>query len=122
MQNKSLSGLAALITSIVVAGGLIWSIVQYSIDSGRQERLQGASYAELKKQLEAFSTDVASDIKEMRGQIQDLKVEVAVLKALRARPVSLESKAEPEPPAPPRAKTLEFKDFSQLKEESLEAK
>lgn len=117
--KANLTGIAALITSLVAVAGFVFGIITYSIESSRQERVQKSSYESTKDGLEKFSSSVADEIKELRQDIQNLKVEVAVLKD--------RTRAHHSPPTeiPPAIKSeiqkVMMKNFDTIQKESYDA-
>jgi len=77
---KNPTGLATLITALVAAGGLVFTIIQYGIDTRNQEKVQKASYEATSKGLKELTDDVTSEFKTIHDEIQSMKIDVAVLR------------------------------------------
>jgi len=80
MRKINMTALAGLITSLVAVGGFVFGVIQYSIDSKNQEKIQRASYEATAKGLDNLSSDVTNELKRIHDDIQSLKIEVAVLR------------------------------------------
>jgi hypothetical protein len=112
MQHKvNLTGVAALITSIAAAAGVLVGLVQASSQRAQTNQTQEQSYAVIKESLEKFSGDVSDDLDAMKAQIHRLEIEVAVLKdRTRRAPASAI-----EPPKPV-SRRLELKSYGEIQE------
>jgi hypothetical protein len=117
-NNKAnLAGLAALITSLAAAGGVLFNMWQASGRHAQQNQTQEQGYTVIKDSLEKFSKDVSDDLEDMKKQIHALDVEVAVLKdrTRRMQTASVE-RAQIDEPSPPTSRKVELKSFSEIQE------